>query len=61
MKSKHSRKNEIIGLDYHKMLKEIGSIINIQKQVRDIIKITGEVNIIITEMKDTILKMSINN
>ena len=53
--------NEMIGLDYHKILKEIRTIINVQKQVQDIIKITREINIIITEMENTILKISINN
>ena len=53
--------NEMIGLDYHKILKEIRTIINVQKQVQDIIKITREINIIITEIENTILKISINN
>ena len=53
--------NEMIGLDYHKILKEIRTIINVQKQVQNIIKITREINIIITEMENTILKISINN
>ena len=46
--------NEMIGLDYHKILKEIRTIINVQKQVQDIIKITREINIIITEIENTI-------
>ena len=46
---------------YHKMLKGIETMINIQKQVWDMIKIAGEANTTITEMEDTILKISINN
>ena len=36
-------------------------MIDMQKQVQDIMKIAEETNIIITEMKRTILKASINN
>jgi len=43
------------------MLKEIEAMINIQKQVQDIMKIAGETNTIITEMEQTILQASINN
>ena len=46
---------------YYKMLKGIEAMINIQKQVWDMIKIAGEANTTITEMEDTILKVSINN
>jgi len=46
---------------HHKMLKGIEAMINIQKQVWDMIKIVGEANTTITEMEDTILKVSINN
>ena len=46
---------------YHKMLKEIEAMINIQKQVRDIMKIARETNTMITEMEQTILQASINN
>ena len=43
------------------MLKEIEAMINIQKQVRDIMKIARETNTMITEMEQTILQASIND
>jgi len=43
------------------MLKGIEVMIDIQKQVRDIIKIAGETNTTITEMEQMILQASINN
>jgi len=46
---------------YHKMLKGIEVMIDVQRQVRDMIKIVEEANITITEMENTILKTSINN
>ena len=46
---------------YHKTLKGLEAMINIQKQVKDMIKIIGETNTMITEMEETILKASINN
>ena len=46
---------------YHKMLKGLETIINVQKQVRNIMKIAEEANMTITEMERTILKASINN
>ena len=46
---------------YHKTLKGIEVMIDVQRQVQDMIKIVGEANITITEMEDTILKASINN
>ena len=36
-------------------------MIDIQKQVQDIMKIAGEANVMIIEMEKTILKVSINN
>jgi len=36
-------------------------MIEVQGQVQDMMKITGEANITITKMEDTILKVSINN
>jgi len=36
-------------------------MIDIQKQVKDMMKIVAETNTMITEMEDTILKASINN
>ena len=36
-------------------------MIDVQKQVRDIMKIAAETNTMITEMENTILKASTNN
>ena len=36
-------------------------MIDVQRQVRDIMKMAEEVNTTITEMEETILKASINN
>jgi len=46
---------------YYKMLKELEVMIDVQKQVKDMMKIAVEMNIMMTEMEDTILKASINN
>ena len=46
---------------YHKMLKRLEAMIDMQRQVKDIMKIAAEANTMITEMKDVILKASINN
>ena len=43
------------------MLKELEVMINVQRKVWDMMKIAGEINIIIMEMEETILKVSINN
>jgi len=43
------------------MLKGLETMIDVQKQVWDIIKIAEEANITITEIKGIILKASINN
>ena len=43
------------------MLKELEKIINMQKQVWNMMKIAEEANITITEVEETILKASINN
>ena len=47
--------------NYHKTLKGLEAMINIQGQVRNMMKIAAEANMIITEMEDSILKASINN
>ena len=47
--------------NYHKTLKGSEVMIDMQKQVKDIMKIAAEANMTITEMKETILKASINN
>ena len=46
---------------YHKTLKRIKAMINIQRQVKDMMKIAEETNMTIIEMERTILKASINN
>ena len=46
---------------YHKTLKGLEAMIDVQKQVRDMMKIVVETNTTIIEMEDTILKASINN
>jgi len=46
---------------YHKMLKGIEVIIDIQKKVQDMIKTVGETHTTIIEIEQTILQVSINN
>ena len=46
---------------YYKMLKRLEAMIDIQRQVWDIMKIAEETNMTITEIEETILKTSINN
>jgi len=46
---------------YHKILKGLEMMIDVQKQVKDMMKIVAETNIMIIEMEDSILKASINN
>ena len=46
---------------YHKILKRLETMINIQRQVWDMMKIAGETNTTIMEIKKTVLKVSINN
>ena len=46
---------------YYKMLKELETMINVQKQVWDMMKIVEEANTTIIEVEGTILKASINN
>ena len=46
---------------YHKTLKRLEIMIDVQRQVKDIMKIVAETNTTITEMEDTILKASTNN
>ena len=43
------------------MLKSLEVMIDMQKQIQDMIKIAEEVNTTVTEIKGTILKASINN
>jgi len=46
---------------YHKTLKGLKAMIDVQKQVRDMMKIAVEMDTMITEMENTILKASTNN
>jgi len=46
---------------YHKMLKGIEAMIDVQKMLKDMKKIAEETNTTITEMEGTILTASINN
>jgi len=46
---------------YYKTLKGLEAIIDMQRQVKDMMKIVAETNTTITEIDDTILKASTNN
>ena len=46
---------------YHKMLKGIEAMIDVQKMIKDMKKIVEETSTIVTEMEGTILMASINN
>ena len=46
---------------YHKTLKGIEAMIDVQRMVKDLKKITEETNMTITEMEEMILMASINN
>ena len=46
---------------YHKMLKGIEAMIDVQRMMKDMKKIAEETNIIVMEMEGTILIASINN
>ena len=46
---------------YHKMLKELEMIIDVQMMVKDIKRLAEEVNTTITEVEGSVLKASINN
>jgi len=46
---------------YYKTLKGLETMINVQRQIQDMMKIVEEMNITIMEMEETILKASINN
>jgi len=46
---------------YHKTLKEIEAMIDVQRIVKDMKKMVEETNTMITEMERTILMASINN
>jgi len=46
---------------YHKMLKRIETMIDVQRIVKDMKKMAEEINMTITEMERTALTASINN
>jgi len=46
---------------YHKTMKGLEAMIDVQEQVQEMMKITGETNTTIIEMENNILKASINN
>jgi len=46
---------------YYKTLKELEAKIDVQRQVKDMMKIVAETNMTITKIEDTILKTSTNN
>jgi len=46
---------------YYKILKKLEAMINVQKQIKEILKIAAETNMMITEIEDSILKASTNN
>ena len=46
---------------YYKTLKGLEAMIDVQKQVKDMMKIVVETNTMIMEMENTILKTSTNN
>ena len=46
---------------YHKTLKGLKAMINVQKQVKDMMKIAVEVNTTVIEIEGIILEASINN
>jgi len=46
---------------YHKTLKEIETIIDVQRMLKDIKKMAEEANTTITEVEESILIASINN
>ena len=46
---------------YHKMLKEIEAMIDMQRIIKDMKKLAGKANTMVTEMEGSILAASINN
>jgi len=46
---------------YHKMLKRLETMIDVQRLVKDIKKLAEEANTMITEVKRSVLMTSINN
>ena len=46
---------------YHKILKGLEAMIDMQKQIKEMMKIVAEMNTTMMEMEDSILIASINN
>ena len=46
---------------YHKTLKGIKTIVDVQRIIKDMKKLAGEANTTVTEMEESILAASINN
>jgi len=46
---------------YHKTLKRLETMIDVQRMVKDIKKMAEEVNTMITEVEESVLTTSINN
>jgi len=46
---------------YYKTLKGLEAMIDMQKQIKDMLKIVAETNMMIIEIEDSILKASTNN
>ena len=46
---------------YHKTLKSLEAMIDVQRQIKEMLKIIVEMNITMMEMEDSILTASINN
>ena len=46
---------------YHKTLKEIKAMIDVQRMIKDMKKIAEETSMIVMEMEETILIASVNN
>jgi len=55
------RKREDWSRLYHKMLKGLETMIDVQRLVKDIKKLAEEANTIITEVEGSVLTASINN
>ena len=46
---------------YHKMLKGLEAMIDMQRQIKEMLKIAAETNTTMAEMEDSILTANINN
>ena len=46
---------------YHKMLKGLETMIDMQRQIKEMLKIAAETNTTMAEMEDSILTANINN